>query len=204
MRSLDVPALERALRAPVSLVRSTGNLTRGALENARRSTAQIAAAVGERRHLAELLASPQPGTLELLDARECWALLRSRVVGRFVYVAREGTPDVVLVNYALEGRDLLIRSGSGPKLQAAERGDQVAFEVDDLDEVTRAGWPRRGHPGRLERRGLRPGQRGPAGGTPGRHHAHGLGRWASRSSAADPAAPPHRSPARRLDGSSWT
>lgn len=140
MRSLDVPALERALRAPVSLVRSTGNLTRGALENARRSTAQIAAAVGERRHLAELLASPQPGTLELLDARECWALLRSRVVGRFVYVAREGTPDVVPVNYALEGRDLLIRSGSGPKLQAAERGDQVAFEVDDLDEVTRAGW----------------------------------------------------------------
>lgn len=140
MKSLDVPALERALRAPVSLIRSTGNLTRGALANARRSTALIAAAVDERRNLTELLVGPQPGTLELLDAPECWALLRSRGVGRFVYVAREGTPDVVPVNYAVEGRDLLIRSGSGPKLQAAERGEQVAFEVDDLDELTRSGW----------------------------------------------------------------
>ena len=135
-----MPALERALRAPVALIRSTGNLTRGALENARRSTALIAAAVDERRHLTELLVGPQLGTLGLLEAPECWALLRSRSVGRFVYVAREGTPDVVPVNYAVDGRDLLIRSGSGPKLQAAERHEQVAFEVDDLDELTRSGW----------------------------------------------------------------
>jgi len=44
------------------------------------------------------------------------------------------------VNYVVHGEDVLIRSGPGPKLQAAERGDLVAFEVDDIDEAAHRGW----------------------------------------------------------------
>jgi nitroimidazol reductase NimA-like FMN-containing flavoprotein (pyridoxamine 5'-phosphate oxidase superfamily) len=55
-------------------------------------------------------------------------------------VARAGVPDVVPVNYALVGHDVIIRSGPGPKLQAAERQDVVAFEVDDIDRRTEEGW----------------------------------------------------------------
>ena len=44
------------------------------------------------------------------------------------------------VNYALDGEDVVIRSGPGPKLQAGERQDLVAFEVDDLDEAAHTGW----------------------------------------------------------------
>jgi nitroimidazol reductase NimA-like FMN-containing flavoprotein (pyridoxamine 5'-phosphate oxidase superfamily) len=76
----------------------------------------------------------------VLSRSECLALLASRKVGRFTYVARAGVPDVVPVNYALDGHDVVIRSGPGPKLQAAERRDVVAFEVDEIDEDGRRGW----------------------------------------------------------------
>ena len=68
------------------------------------------------------------------------ALLASRRTGRLGYVARAGVPDVVPVNLALDGDRLLVRSGPGPKLQAAERREVVAVEVDDIDEQTRTGW----------------------------------------------------------------
>ena len=61
-------------------------------------------------------------------------------MGRIAYVARAGLPDIVPVNYVLDGEDVLVRSGPGPKLQAAERGDMVAFQVDDIDEGQHTGW----------------------------------------------------------------
>lgn len=111
------------------------SLTTRALDNARSAGEAIAQAVADRRALA-----PGPGGLAALDEAECLRLLATRSVGRLAYVARAGTPDIAPVNYVLDGRDVLVRSGPGPKLQAAERGDRVAFEVDDLDEQVRAGW----------------------------------------------------------------
>jgi uncharacterized protein len=35
---------------------------------------------------------------------------------------------------------VLFRSGPGPKLASAERGDVVAFEVDDIDRERHSGW----------------------------------------------------------------
>lgn len=43
------------------------------------------------------------------------------------------------VNYRLHDGRVLVRSGPGPKLQAAERGDVVAFEVDEIDQDARSG-----------------------------------------------------------------
>jgi len=125
-----------------------GVLTRhgaSALANARTAVESISAAVAERAELMRLLVhddrpDEHPGDLIALSRVACLDLLRTRSVGRLAYVARAGVPDVVPVNYVVDGEDVLIRSGPGPKLQAAERGDLVAFEVDDIDEATQRGW----------------------------------------------------------------
>lgn len=111
-----------------------------ALDNAAASTAAIAEQVHLREALAPSDDDDEPGTLVRLDRTTCLELLASRRTGRLAYVARAGVPDVVPVNLALDGGRLLVRSGPGPKLQAAERREVVAVEVDDLDEDTRSGW----------------------------------------------------------------
>lgn len=141
MLGLDVRSLDRVLQGPGVVVKVTRQLTSGALGNARRSVEQISRSVDDRRRLQDALAAPQrPGDLGRLDRDECLALLSSRSVGRLAYVARAGVPDIVPVNYVVAGDQILIRTGSGPKLQAAERAETVAFEIDDVDEDTHSGW----------------------------------------------------------------
>lgn len=110
-----------------------------ALENAASSTAAIAQQVRLREALAPA-ADDGPGALSRLDRATCLELLGSRRTGRLAYVARAGVPDVVPVNLVVDAGRLLVRSGPGPKLQAAERREVVAVEVDDIDEDTRTGW----------------------------------------------------------------
>src|SRR3954453_2082133 len=116
-----------------------------ALANARTAVESISAAGGERGELMRLLVhddrpDAHPGDLIALSRDACLDLLGSRSVGRLAYVARAGVPDVVPVNYAMDGDPVLIRSGPGPKLQAAERRDVVAFEVDQIDADAHRGW----------------------------------------------------------------
>ena len=122
-----------------SLVRA---VTTSALDNARAATGAVRLAVQDRDALAPRAddEAAARGDLALLSRAQCRALLATRTVGRLAYVARAGVPDIAPVNYALDGDDVLVRSGPGPKLQAAQRGDVVAFEVDDLDEDGRTGW----------------------------------------------------------------
>ncbi len=116
---------------------------RGALHNAREALAVISASVADRLALAPGSISDDeeeaPGGLRALTRAECYELLAAESVGRLAYVVRADTPDIVPVNYALDGGDVLIRSGPGPKLQAAERCAQVAFEVDAVDSASRTG-----------------------------------------------------------------
>ena len=117
--------------------------TTSALDNARAATGALSLAVQDRRGLAPHPADgepAEPGHLTVLARAECLALLATRSVGRMAYVARAGVPDIAPVNYALDGDAVLVRSGPGPKLQAAERREVVAFEVDDLDEDGHRGW----------------------------------------------------------------
>ncbi len=44
------------------------------------------------------------------------------------------------VNFVLDGRDVVIRSGAGAKLAAARCGLQFAFEVDDVEPALHTGW----------------------------------------------------------------
>ena len=115
---------------------------RGALANASEAAAGLWLAVADRLLLTGELdvdSEPGPGELHAMSREDCDELLRAGRIGRLAYAPRVGVPDIVPVNYVLSGRDILIRSGPGPKLQAAERGDLVAFEVDEVDAITHTG-----------------------------------------------------------------
>jgi nitroimidazol reductase NimA-like FMN-containing flavoprotein (pyridoxamine 5'-phosphate oxidase superfamily) len=82
---------------------------------------------------------PAPGELIELDRADCLALLAGRPLGRLVFTYR-ALPDVIPVNYLLDGERLVIRLSSGSVAASATRDSIVAFEVDDIDLATRAGW----------------------------------------------------------------
>lgn len=76
---------------------------------------------------------------EQLGEAECWRLLAGVPVGRLVFT--EGAlPVVHPVNFVVAGRDVIIRTAAGAKLDAARRGDVVAFEADEVDAAGRVGW----------------------------------------------------------------
>jgi uncharacterized protein len=77
--------------------------------------------------------------LEVLDARECLRLLKTVPVGRLVFTDA-GLPAIRLVNFFVDGDTLVFTTAAGDKLRAAERGDVVAFEVDEIDSDRHLGW----------------------------------------------------------------
>jgi nitroimidazol reductase NimA-like FMN-containing flavoprotein (pyridoxamine 5'-phosphate oxidase superfamily) len=83
--------------------------------------------------------STSDSVLTHLDRTACLALLASRPVGRLVFTHR-ALPDVLPVNYRLEGENLLIRLSSGSIAATATRDAVVAFEVDDIDVMAHTGW----------------------------------------------------------------
>ena len=78
-------------------------------------------------------------TLEHLSRDECLQLVGQVPRGRIVYT-RQALPAVELVNFALDDGDVVIRTDASGKLAAATRGAVVAFEADNTDLATHAGW----------------------------------------------------------------
>lgn len=132
--------LPRLVPAPRGALQLADSLVRGAIDNARSAAAAIAEQVNDRRQLAPADEPGGSGTLSRIGRAEGLDLMRSRSVGRLAYIARPGVPDIVPVNYTLHGAHVLVRTGVGPKLQAAERGEALVLEVDDIDEATHTGW----------------------------------------------------------------
>lgn len=77
--------------------------------------------------------------IEELDVDECWAHLGQRWVGRLA-VSVSNRPDIFPVNYVVDSGAVVVQTAPGFKLAAAVLGSGVAFEVDEIDEVTRTGW----------------------------------------------------------------
>ena len=77
--------------------------------------------------------------LREIGDRECMQLLGSRVVGRVAIVVH-GLARVFPVNYLVDNGDIVFRTDSGTKLDAARAGDLVTFEVDDSDPLYHTGW----------------------------------------------------------------
>ncbi|TWD84065.1 pyridoxamine 5'-phosphate oxidase-like protein [Kribbella amoyensis] len=77
--------------------------------------------------------------LEILDPAECLRLLATRAMGRLVFT-RDALPAVRLATFAVEQGGLIFATADDDRYRAAERGDVVAFEVDDIDEDEGLGW----------------------------------------------------------------
>lgn len=81
------------------------------------------------------------GEVKELDAATCRGLLGTVPVARVVHVVA-GEPQIALVNIAVDGDDLVVRSTRGSRLQAAltTPGTAVLVEADEVDASTRSGW----------------------------------------------------------------
>jgi len=81
-----------------------------------------------------------------LDATECKRLLHAAKVGRLAFTDDSG-PDVLPINYSMEGDDILIATTGYGAIARAATGARVAFEIDEIDPYTESGWSvvARGH-----------------------------------------------------------
>lgn len=77
--------------------------------------------------------------LEELSDADCLALLRTVPVGR-IGISVDALPVILPVNFVLHGRDLLLRTVPGTKLNAAIAGVVVALEADHYDGPTGEAW----------------------------------------------------------------
>jgi uncharacterized protein len=77
--------------------------------------------------------------LEILTRSDCLERLSSAQVGR-VAVSRYALPAILPVNYAMVGDDIVFATGTGSKSLAIADETVVAFEVDEMDPITRTGW----------------------------------------------------------------
>lgn len=77
--------------------------------------------------------------LEVLDRDECLRLLATASVGR-LGVTSGALPTILPVNFLLDGDQVLVRTGTGSKLDAATRNAVVAFEADSFDPFSHDGW----------------------------------------------------------------
>jgi hypothetical protein len=77
--------------------------------------------------------------IDHLTEGEALRLAATVPVGRVVY-SRYAMPAVHLVNFRLDGRDVVFRTRKGAKFAAAVADTVVAFEVDQVDEDSRTGW----------------------------------------------------------------
>ncbi len=84
--------------------------------------------------MADEMRAPQQGEL---DRAGCVTLLLSQRVGRVGLPGPETS--IVPVNYVFVGGAVVFRTDAGSRTGAHE-GDVVAFEVDGVDPVGRAGW----------------------------------------------------------------
>jgi nitroimidazol reductase NimA-like FMN-containing flavoprotein (pyridoxamine 5'-phosphate oxidase superfamily) len=76
--------------------------------------------------------------LEEIPQDECLEILGRQSLGRVAIVV-DGQPLIFPVNYAMGGRVITFRTGSGTKLSHAP-GSKVCFEIDGYDSLAGAGW----------------------------------------------------------------
>ncbi len=77
-------------------------------------------------------------TSETLTTTDCWELLATEQFGR-VGLLVKGRPEILPVNYAIDGRTILFRTSMGSVLNEASMC-VVAFEVDRVNVATHEGW----------------------------------------------------------------
>jgi len=70
--------------------------------------------------------------MQILSEQDCWEILRRLEFGRIAYVV-DGQLDLAPINYAVHNGEIVFRTAEGSKLSAVLAGDEVVFEVDEID-----------------------------------------------------------------------
>lgn len=78
--------------------------------------------------------------IHTLSEQRCYELLMATTVGRIGFT-RDGVVEIIPLNFAIFGHDLILRTGSDGVVGAlADSGATVAFEVDHYDSLGRTAW----------------------------------------------------------------
>lgn len=85
------------------------------------------------------MSTPGGPRLAEISPAECRRLLASVPIGRLAFTVG-ALPTVEPVHFALRGDEVLIPARRGGRVESASRGAVVAFEVDEYDAATGAGW----------------------------------------------------------------
>jgi nitroimidazol reductase NimA-like FMN-containing flavoprotein (pyridoxamine 5'-phosphate oxidase superfamily) len=80
------------------------------------------------------------GPLEVLDRSTCLELLGTVEVGHLAWAETDGHVQVLPLNFALDGDDVVVRTGSGTLVTAVQAGRRLSFQADDLEPAVRGGW----------------------------------------------------------------
>jgi uncharacterized protein len=78
-------------------------------------------------------------TVTALSTAECERLLRAGVFGRVGFITPRG-PEIVPVNYALIGDEIVVRTAASGLLATHADGAPLVFEVDLVDHERWQGW----------------------------------------------------------------
>ncbi len=91
------------------------------------------------------MSSPPPhadsegvASFEMLGRAQCLDLLAGAAVGRLALIV-DGHPEILPVNYILDGDAVVFRTAEGTVLTHASL-TEVAFQVDHFDESHQSGW----------------------------------------------------------------
>jgi nitroimidazol reductase NimA-like FMN-containing flavoprotein (pyridoxamine 5'-phosphate oxidase superfamily) len=82
---------------------------------------------------------PSAPTIEVLEATDCWRLLRGVSLGRLA-VWVEDQPELFPLNFRTDQETIVFRTGPGTKFSAALQGKLVALEADGVNSRTNAAW----------------------------------------------------------------
>ncbi len=77
--------------------------------------------------------------LHILLADECYGLLDRHCLGR-IALASSGRPSIIPMNYAMDDKRIVLRTGKGNMLLEATGQYHVAFEIDAFDPQSHTGW----------------------------------------------------------------
>jgi nitroimidazol reductase NimA-like FMN-containing flavoprotein (pyridoxamine 5'-phosphate oxidase superfamily) len=77
-------------------------------------------------------------SLKPLSREECLALMTTTSLGRVAFLV-DGRPEVLPVNYVVDGDNVVFRTGEDTVLNQVAM-QVVAFEVDQIDERSHTGW----------------------------------------------------------------
>jgi uncharacterized protein len=82
---------------------------------------------------------PEVRPMQILSEPECWARLEATEFGRMAYHLADEV-HIAPVNFAVSGRRLVFRTAEGSKLLGVVMNEDVAFEIDHIDDADERAW----------------------------------------------------------------